>query len=231
MNKKMIAVIPARGGSKGLPGKNIKPLNGLPMIGYAIREAQKSELISDIIVSTDSPDIAKVAEELGASVPFLRPAELAGDKSSAIDAYIYTIDRLNNDHNYYIENFAVLQPTSPLRTTEDIDGALHAFFECDADSVISVTEAVHPPVWAKKIDEKGILRDYFPEYASNQNRQEIDIAYMPNGAVFVFNFHKLKTEYRYYFEKTYPFIMPAERSLDVDTLLDFEFAEFLIQKR
>lgn len=230
MNKKMIAIIPARGGSKGLPGKNIKPLNGLPMIGYAIREAQKSEYISDIIVSTDSPDIANVAEELGASVPFLRPEELAGDTSSAIDVYIYTIERLNVDFGYNIENFTVLQPTSPLRTTEDIDGTLGTFFDQQAESVISVTEAAHPPVWAKKIDEKGILRNYFPEYASNQNRQEINIAYMPNGAVFVFNYPKLKTEYGYYFEKTYPFIMPAERSVDVDTLLDFEFAEFLMKR-
>lgn len=227
----MIAIIPARGGSKGLPGKNIKPLNGLPMIGYAIREAQQSTFISDIIVSTDSPDIANVAKELGASVPFLRPDKLAGDTSSAIDVYIYTIDRLNNEYGFSIENFVVLQPTSPLRTTEDIDGALATFFDQQAESVISVTEAAHPPVWAKKINEEGILKNYFPEYASNQNRQEINTAYMPNGAVFAFNYLKLKSEYGYYFEKTYPFIMPANRSVDVDTYLDFEFAEFLMKKR
>ena len=230
MSRKMIAIVPARGGSKGLPGKNIKPLNGLPMIGYAIREAQKSNYISDIIVSTDSPDIAIVAKELGASVPFLRPDKLAGDTSSAIDVYIYTIDRLNNEYGYSIESFIVLQPTSPLRTVKDIDGALGTFFDLQAESVISVTEASHPPVWAKKIDENGVLKDYFPEYASNQNRQEINTAYMPNGAVFVFDYYKLKSEYGYYFEKTYPFIMPADRSVDVDTHLDFEFAEFLIKK-
>lgn len=226
----MIAIIPARSGSKGLPGKNIKLLNGLPMIGYTIREAMKSEMISDIIVSTDNREIADTSEKLGAKVPFLRPEELAGDLSKAIDVYIYTIDRLNNEMGYQIENFTVLQPTSPLRKTKDIDSALKKFHELEADSIISVTEATHPPVWAKKITPDGILTDYFPEYASNKNRQEIDTAYMPNGAIFIFDFEKLKLGYKYYFDKTYPYIMPAERSVDIDTQLDFDFAEFLIKK-
>lgn len=226
----MIAIIPARAGSKGLPKKNTKPLNGLPLIGHTIVEASKSQHISDIIVSTDSREIADIAIKIGAQVPFLRPNELAQDNSKAIDVYIYTIDRLNNEFGYKIHNFIVLQPTSPLRSFSDIDAAIDKFQQYQADSIISVTEASHPPAWAKKIRKDETLEDYFPHKSSNRNRQEIEKAYMPNGAIFIFNASKLKAEYRYYFEKTYPFIMPAERSIDIDTELDFNIVEYLMEK-
>lgn len=227
----MIAIIPARGGSKGLPGKNIKPLSGKPMIGYTIEAALHSNKFSEVILSTDDPGIAKVAESYGASIPFMRPKELAGDTSSAIDTYIYTIDKLNKEHNYSVTEFVVLQPTSPLRISRDIDEALNIFKEKEADSVISVSEATHPPVWAKKINENGVLVNYFESNLHNKNRQEIHTAYMPNGAIFIFNFEKLKSGYGYYFEKTFPYIMPKERSVDVDDQLDFDIAEFLMGRQ
>lgn len=226
----MIAIIPARGGSKGLPGKNIKPLNGKPLIVYTIEAALASDYISEVILTTDSDEIASVAQKAGATIPFMRPAELAGDKSKAIDVYIYTIERLKKEKAIEVHDFIVLQPTSPLRLKEDIDASIQLFRQKKADSVISVTEASHPPVWAKKINSKGILTDYFPEYSTNINRQEIEPAYMPNGAIFIFKYSLLKDKYRYYFSRTYPYIMPAERSVDIDSQLDFDFAEFLLSK-
>jgi len=226
----VIAVIPARGGSKGLPGKNIKVINGKPLIWYTINAAKNSRYIKNIIVSTNDNEIAEIAKKYDAEIPFMRPKELARDDSLAIDNYIYTIDRLNKEFNYGIVEFVVLQPTSPLRTSLDIDNATKIFIEKKADSVISVSEAIHPPVWSKTIDEKGILRDYFDIKIGNKNRQDIEKAYMPNGAIFVFKFSLLKEKYSYYLDKTYPYIMPLERSIDIDSKLDFEFAEYLMKK-
>lgn len=226
----VIAIIPARGGSKGLPGKNIKKMNDKPLIWYTINVAKKSKFVDKIIVSTDADGIANISKSFGAEIPFMRPKELARDNSLGIDNYIYTIDRLNKELNYSISEFIILQPTSPLRTSLDIDNAIKIFKEKKADSVISVSEAIHPPIWSKRIDEKGILRNYFDIKISNKNRQEIEKAYMPNGAIFVFKFSLLKEKYSYYSDKTYPYIMPLERSIDIDSKLDFEFAEYLMKK-
>lgn len=226
----VIAIIPARCGSKGLPGKNIKKMNNKPLIWYTINVAKKSKFIDKIIVSTDDNEIAKIAKSYEVEVPFMRPKKLAKDDSLAIDNYIYTIDRLNKEFNYSIDEFIVLQPTSPLRTSLDIENAVQIFEEKKADSVISVSEAIHPPIWAKRIDKKGILRNYFDIKIENKNRQEIEKVYMPNGAVFVFKFSLLRKKYSYYSDKTYPYIMPLERSIDIDSKLDFEFAEYLMKK-
>lgn len=214
-----------------MPGKNIKPLNGKPLIVYTIEAALASDYISDVILSTDSNEIADVARKAGATIPFMRPPELAEDNSKAIDVYIYTIESLKKKRSADISNFIVLQPTSPLRGKEEIDSAIRMFRKKKADSVISVTEASHPPVWAKKINNEGVLQDYFPEYSSNLNRQEIETAYMPNGAIFIFDYQKLKSGYKYYFNKTYPYIMSKEKSVDIDTQFDFDFAEYLLSNR
>jgi N-acylneuraminate cytidylyltransferase/CMP-N,N'-diacetyllegionaminic acid synthase len=228
--KLVIAIIPARSGSIGLPGKNIKEMNGKPLIWYTINVAKKSKFIEKIIVSTDDKKIAIIAKSYGVEIPFMRPKKLARDDSLAIDNYIFTIDRLNKKFKYNIVEFIVLQPTSPLRTSLDIDNAIRIFKEKKADSVISVSEAIHPPIWAKRTDSKGILINYFNIKIGNKNRQEIEKAYMPNGAIFVFKFSLLKEKYSYYSDKTYPYIMPLERSIDIDSKLDFEFAEYLMKK-
>lgn len=227
----MIAIIPARAGSKSIPGKNIKLLDGVPLIGYTIKEALKSNLVTEAIVTTDSQEIAGISRQFGATVPFIRPAELAQDDSKSIDVFIHAIEKLEKGFEYDIPNFLVLQPTSPLRTCTDIDAAIKKFRKEDADSVISVCKTSHPPVWAKRINDDGTLDNFFPGYSSNNNRQEIETAYMPNGAIFIFQTAKIINKYMYYFEKTYPYIMPAERSVDIDRELDFEFAEFLLRKK
>jgi len=225
----MLAIIPARGGSKGLPGKNIMELNGKPLIAWTIEAAFKSQFIDNVIVSTDDKKIADISLNSGASIPFMRPANLADDKALAIDVYFYTINRLFENTGVMHDSFVVLQPTSPLRKSDDIDNAINIFRQMDADSVISVVESPHPIEWTKKIDEDGVLRYFFSDGVANKNRQDNAVTYIPNGAIFIFKTEFLKIHYTYYSEKTYPYIMPRERSVDIDDIIDFKFAEFLMR--
>ena len=223
----MIAIVPARGGSKGLPGKNIKNLHGKPMIAYTIEEARKSKYIEDIIISTDDQSIADIAVSLGALCHFLRPCELATDNALAVDNYIYTINRLNSDFGYDIDEFIVLQPTSPLRKAEDIDNAIEMFMQNNADSVISFVEETHPISWHKYINDDGKLENIFPD--NIKNRQDNKISYYPNGAIFIFKISVLKNKI-YYTENTYAYVMSKSHSVDVDTIDDFEYASFMMGK-
>jgi CMP-N,N'-diacetyllegionaminic acid synthase len=223
----MIAIIPARGGSKGLPGKNIKSLNGKPMIAYAIEAALACTQISEVIVSTDDEEIYQIGLQYGAKDTFLRPSELAGDNALAIDNYIYTLERLQREYHYAIDAFIVLQPTSPLRTIADIDAAITLFKNNNADSVISYCEEQHPVSWHKYLNEDGRLENIFPDEI--KNRQDVRTSYYPNGAIFVFSYRLIKSG-RYYGDHTFSYLMPRQRSVDVDTLDDFEYAQFLMEK-
>ena len=224
----MLAIIPARCGSKGLPGKNIKDLYEKPMIAYTVEAALKSKHIEDVIISTDCREIEGVAKNLGAQSYFLRPDFLASDTAKAIDNYIYTIDRLNDEFGYKIEDFIVLQPTSPLRLTCDIDKAIEMFKRKGADSVVSFTEESHPIKWHKYISKEGKFENIFNE--TLLNRQDYQVSYFPNGAIFVFNYELIKRKL-YYSDNSYAYIMPRSRSIDVDTLEDFKYAEFLMGKK
>ena len=222
----MIAIIPARKGSKGLPGKNIKDLIGKPMIAYSIEEALKSKHITEVVISTDCKEIEEVAVKYGAKSPFLRPEHLATDNAKAIDNYIYVIDRINKEFGYDVKEFVVLQPTSPLRKVEDIDGSIELFKGKNADSVISYTEEHHPIEWHKYITDEGKFENIFEERLFN--RQEIKKSYFPNGAVFVFDYELIK-QGKYFSDNSYAYIMPRLRSVDVDTIEDFKYIEFLMK--
>jgi CMP-N,N'-diacetyllegionaminic acid synthase len=227
----MLALIPARGGSKGLPGKNIRPLLGKPLIAYSIQAALKAASVSRIIVSTDAEDIAEVARKYGAEVPFLRPAELANDTALALDNYVYTLNRVSSESGAKIEELIVLLPTAPLRDAADIDAAIALFRSKQADSVISYFEAPHPVQWYRFIDDAGVIRPVFPEGGRLANRQKEPLAYLPNGAIYIFKSDLLIKHQTYYSDRTFPYIMPAERSVDIDNLFDFELAEFLLTRR
>ncbi len=224
----MIAIIPARGGSKGLPGKNIRLMNGKPLVAYAVEEALKAKHIERVIISTDDEEIAHIAVQYGAELPFMRPAEFASDKAMAVDNYIYTIGRLEKESGKQIESFVVLQPTSPLRIAEDIDGAIELFEHKNADSVISYCQEAHPVVWHKFLDEEGRFVDIFDP--NIKNRQDNRISYYPNGAVYVFRTSLIR-ERKYYTNNSYAYIMPRTRSVDIDFIEDFEYAEFLLSRR
>lgn len=224
----MMAIIPARGGSKGLPGKNVRPLNGKPLIAHTIEVAKKARNIDRVIVSTDDEQIAFVAKQFGAEIPFMRPEFLASDTAKAVDNYIYTIDRLEREEGILIDSFVVLQPTSPLRIAEDVDGAVDLFIQKQADSVISYTPEAHPVTWHRYLDENGQFCNIFEDNINN--RQANRISYYPNGAVYVFRTEMIRNK-KYYTDKSYAYVMPRSRSVDIDFIEDFEYAEFLLRNR
>jgi len=222
----MIAIIPARKGSKGLPNKNIKVLLGKPLIAYTIEAALEASQISEVYVSTDDQETADIAIKYGAKAPFLRPSELATDTSLAIDVYLYMIDKLEA-MNCMVEAFVVLQPTSPLRSAIDIDQAITLFNEKKADSVVSYVKESHPISWHKFIDENLHITPIFEEIINN--RQDHLTSYYPNGAIYVFRTVIIK-ERKYYTTNSFAYIMSKQKSVDIDYLEDFDYVEFLMKK-
>lgn len=220
----MLAIIPARGGSKGLPGKNIKDFCGKPLISYAISEAKKSKYIKRVIVSTDDVDIAKVALEYGAEVPFMRPEALAKDASAALDTYFYTIEEIRKIEGIFYQDFIILLPTAPLRNYHHIDEAIDMYYERKADSIISVCTSDHPIEWTRIVDEKGVLKPFFE--GGNKNRQDYKDTFYPNGQIYIFNYNALKKSKEYYMEKTYPYITDKKYYADIDDIDDFLISEF-----
>lgn len=218
----MIGIITARGGSKGLPRKNVLPFCGKPLIAYSIEAARNSSAIDRIIVSTDDQEIAAVSREFGAEVPFMRPAELATDVASSRDVILHALLFLEGQ-GVSVEEFCLLQPTSPLRTAADIDGTFEVFQREKADSVLSVTPYDHPVQWAVEIqaDERLVPR----EKPLSGRRQDLVEYYRPNGAVYMFRTDFLKKTETYFGTNSYGYCMPPERSVDIDTPLDFVIAE------
>ena len=226
----MIAIIPARGGSKGLLRKNTKLLGGLPLISHTIKVALESNLVDRVIVSTEDKEISSIAKKFGAEVPFMRPSNLAEDTSMVMDTYLHTVDWVVKKDAKPVESCVALLPTIPFRVSKDIDQAIKIFKNKNANSVISVVESTVPLHWHRRITNEGILKNFLPEFNAVKNRQELEKAYIPNGAVYVFQTEVLRSTRQYYTNKTYPYIMPRERSVDIDDLLDFEWAEFLLKK-
>lgn len=225
----MLAIIPARGGSKGLPGKNIKNLCGKPLIQYTIDAALQSKSISQVVISTDSDEIAKVALECGAEVPFMRPESLATDTAKSVDAFKFTVEQLEKKDGQRIEDIIILQPTSPLRTSANIDEAVKLYKNSSADSVISFCKEQHSIFWHKYLSEEGLLVDIFEDNYS-KNRQEIRTTYYPNGAIYILKTFLLNED-SFYTENTYPYLMDRLQSVDIDTMEDFLWAEFLLSKK
>ncbi|MBL7835045.1 MAG: acylneuraminate cytidylyltransferase family protein [Cyclobacteriaceae bacterium] len=222
----MLAIIPARGGSKTLPRKNVLPMMGEPLIAHSIRAALGSKHITEVVVSTDDQEIANTAIEAGATVPFMRPAELAQDSSLAMDAYLYTIERLqalNPEKDY--DSFVVMLPTSPLRTSSDIDAAIDLFRLRKADSVVSYAEQPHPIQWSTRIDADGKFLDLRNDL---KNRQDYQTYYYPVGAVYVFKLELLRQR-KYYSENSFAYVIPKSRAVEIDTEEDFMYAETLMR--
>ena len=230
MVKKIPAIIPARGGSKGIPRKNVKVLAGKPLIVWTIEAALKSEYISDVIVTTDNEEIADISKKYGAWVPFLRPLELATDDSLAIDTYLFVVNKLNNEYDKKINDFVVLQPTSPLRKEKHIDEAVELFYSQNGDSVISLVEASHPPYWYKTIDENNKIRNLFDDLNYSINRQQLPKSFLPNGAILVLKYDLLQKSRSYYSSNSIAYIMAQEESIDIDNILDFNLSEIILMK-
>lgn len=221
---KDLYLIPARGGSKGIPGKNIKPFCGKPLIFHSIDHARAAGAAdADICVSTDSPEIRRVAEEYGLPVPFLRPDELATDGSGTYEVILHALDFYAAQGRKY-ERVILLQPTSPLRTAEDIKGAA-ALFTPDTDMVVSVTEARTNPYYnAFETDADGFLKISKGD-GHYTRRQDAPKVYEYNGAVYVMSVEALRRSPLSRFSRRIPYPMPADRSVDLDTPLDWQIAE------
>ena len=226
-NLKVIALIPARGGSKGVKDKNIKPLNGIPLIGHTICEAKKSNYIDYIFVSTDSEKIRAVSVEFGAQVPFLRNPEYATDTSKTIDAVMNDLTRLkNSDMNFDI--LVLLQPTSPLRTVQDIDNAIKTYVENGFKDVVSISESEENPVLMRCLDSEKRMSKLL-DAQSTVRRQDMVTYYKVNGAIYVNNIEKLSLESSFN-DNPIPYIMKKTHSVDIDTIDDFALAEYYINK-
>lgn len=225
---KSIAIIPARSGSKGLKDKNIKLLNGKPLIWYSIQAALDSGFFDEVMVSTDSEKYAEIARECGASVPFLRSKSTSGDKASSWDAVKEVLDNYNIK-GIQFDNVMLLQPTSPLRTAEDIAEAFGIMEKNNAISVVSVCEVEHSPLWSNTLPDNGCLEGFIrPEVANTTGRQGLPTYYRINGAIYLTKITKVLVK-NLYTDSGFAYVMPQSRSVDIDTELDFKMAEFLLQ--
>lgn len=227
-NKKIIAIIPARGGSKGLPGKNIRELNGKPLIAYSIEAALNSGVFDKVIVSTDSEEIAEVSKKFGAEIPFLRPLELATDKADSMDTLIHAL-KFYSDIGENFDYIIKLQPTSPLRTAEDIKEAVDLIIEKNGDAVISVSECKHHPLWTNTLNIDMKMNKFLKDEVKGKNRQELDKYYELNGMIFLSKAEKLIETRDWYGENSYAQIIDGSRAIDIDNIIDFKLAEIILK--
>ncbi|MCF8026466.1 MAG: acylneuraminate cytidylyltransferase family protein [Desulfobacteraceae bacterium] len=224
--KSVLAVIPARGGSKGLPRKNIRMLAGKPLIAWTIEEARQSEYIDRLILSSEDPEIIHTAQSFGCEVPFVRPSDLAGDNTPGIDPILHAIGLLPG-----YDIVMILQPTSPLRMARDIDEGLEFFIQRSASVCVSVSEMSKSPYWMFSLDPQNYMQPIFKHKEITNRRQDLPKIYMPNGALFISRTAYLEKKRSFYTDETMGFIMPKEKCHDIDDEMDFLFIEFLINTR
>ncbi|MHA1066731.1 acylneuraminate cytidylyltransferase family protein [Enterobacter ludwigii] len=224
-----IAIIPARAGSKRLPGKNLKLLSGKPLVAWTIEAARNSQLFDRIVVSTDSKEIAAVAEKFGATVPGLRPAALANDTATTNDVISHTV-AIAEERWGKVQTITLLQPTSPLRNAKNILEA-HAIYEkMAATSVISVCQLEHPVQLCNTLPADHSMSEFLPK-KNNLRSQDFEPYYRINGAIYIFERNFVGALTDIYSGKSYAYLMKHEESIDIDDLMDFEFAEFIMLRR
>ena len=225
--KRILALIPARGGSKGIKNKNIIDLCGKPLISYTIAAAKESRYIDSVIVSTDSEKIAEVAVSCGASVPFLRPIALALDTSTTVEAVCHTIRTLAECGDRY-DVLVLLQPTSPLRTLEDIDGALEKF-EREGLPIASVSKAKDSPILLRKLKGESQMESLLG-LPCTVRRQDMPPVYRVNGSIYINTISSLSMNTSFN-DNVFPYVMDESHSVDIDDYLDLEIAKYYIEKR
>lgn len=223
-----IAIIPARSGSKGLKDKNIKPLNGKPLMAYTIEAAKKSGLFNEIFVSTDSEEYAEIARNYGASVPFLRSDELSSDTASSWDAAAEALKKYEELGRPF-DSLALLQPTSPLRTSDDIAAAYKLIDMKNANAVVGVCETDHSPMWCNTLPEDGSLENFINKELVVTPRQKLPKYFRINGAIYIVKTGYFANEKNIYKSKCYAYIMDKAHSIDIDDGMDFMFAELMIK--
>jgi len=230
--KKILGVITARGGSKGIPGKNIKLLGDKPLIAYTIEIAKQSKLITHLIVSTDDTEIAKVCKDCGAEVPFIRPAELAQDNTPHLPVMQHAVDFMENKIGEKFDCIVTLQPTSPFRIAEDIDKTIQKLIDTlEADSAVSIveTESGSHPMKMKKLEDGRVL-SYCMEEPEGTRRQDLPKCYKRSSAVYVTYRDLMMEKNRFYGDFIVGHITPKEMYIDIDNELDWLKAEYMLKK-
>ncbi len=222
--KTVLAIIPARGGSKGVPRKNIRLLAGKPLIAWTIDEANKSKYIDRLILSSEDEEIIEIAREYGCEVPFKRPVELAQDDTPGIEPVMHAINTLEEKYDYVV----LLQSTSPLRTVEDIDGCIQHCIMTESPACVSVTEAQQSPYWMYNLGDDMKLKSFVQQDGRINRRQELPKVYMLNGAVYVAEYGFILKNKSFLTGETVGYIMSGDNSVDIDTENDFKLAELVL---
>ena len=221
-------LIPARGGSKRLPRKNVKLLFNKPLIAWTIEVAKTSKFVDQIIVSTDDIEIKEVSEKYGAKVPFIRPEYLSNDTASSFDVIEHAIHFLNIESENHL--IVLLQPTSPLRTVEELDQALNFLIEQSASGVVSVSEAEHSPLWSNVLPDNYEMSDFIRPEVQGKCSQDLPKFYRLNGSIYIYKTNKLIEKKSIFYDQTvFAFETSKITSVDIDTKLDFLIAETLIK--
>ena len=229
-DKMILGVIPARGGSKGIPGKNIRSVLGKPLIAYAIECALKCPSIDNLIVTTDSEEIAGVARKWGAETPFIRPAELAEDKTPMVPVLQHAVIATEQYYQKTVDALVLLDPTGPLRTIDDVEGCLSLFMNSDCDAVISGNKAHRNPYFNMVMIKDNYVSLILPCSKPIGRRQDCPLVYDLNTVVWVYSRKALMEECARIPERTLLYIIPSERAIDIDRETDFEILEFLMGK-
>jgi len=231
-DKTFLAIIPARGGSKGLPGKNIKELCGKPLIAWSIEAGLKSKYLDEVVVSTDYQSIADIAKEYGASAPFLRPDYLASDTATSFDAVKHTIDYYKNELNREFDYIVLLEPTSPLREMTDIDNAIEQLLNSSADSIVGIskTEDQNPAFLVNK-DSSDFISGYQNKDMKVLRRQDILDVYFFEGTIYVSKSDVLLVKKTFYHKNTIGYEVPKYKSLEIDDIDDFIMVEAIMKHK
>lgn len=225
-DKSVLAIIPARGGSKGVPRKNIRQLAGKPLIAWSIEAAKQSKYIDRLILSSEDEEIIAVAKAWGCEVPFVRPAELAGDDMPGIKPVLHALNTLPGKYDYVV----LMQPTSPLRTVRDIDGCIERCVRRAAKACVSVTEPDKSPYWAYVLDAEGRMQPLVDTGKLIFQRQDLPRAYVLNGAVYVASCEWLLKTKTFITAETLAYPMDRVNSVDIDSELDLKLAEILLSE-
>lgn len=228
----VLAIIPARGGSKGLPGKNIKSLSGKPLIGWTIEQAKNSIFLDEVFVSTDSIEIANIASLFGVQVPFLRPEFLASNSASSTDVVLHVLEHFKSINRSF-QYIALLEPTSPLRKPNDIDDAIKLLYDnSSADGVVSLGEVhMEHPMIIKKINKEGKIIPYDENLKPIKQRQQADIAYFPYGVIYLIKTEVLYKINSFYSDNIIPFYIERWQNYEIDDLYDFLCIEAIFKSK
>ncbi|NYR13107.1 acylneuraminate cytidylyltransferase family protein [Pseudoalteromonas sp. MIP2626] len=229
MKPKVLAIVPARAGSKRLPQKNIKLLNGLPLIAHTFEAIKDSKYISATIATSDCSEALNISTQYTNTYPLNRPTELASDTATTVDVVLHAVEYAKQFEEFDI--VCLLQPTSPLRTAQDIDNAIALYIDKQAKGVVSMTKCEHSPLWATRLDTPAEFKEFI-KGLTNARSQDLKEFYQLNGAIYLVDkVTLLNTKKIFLDDDYYPFIMTIENSVDIDTRLDFKFAEVLLREK